>query len=84
MLIEGERDKELLINCEENFKLLTAKYSILETKGYTTEIMLNSTLKSNADLTKQIDKLTKKNNRLKTYSYITSGLTVIFGLILFL
>lgn len=84
MLLEGQRDKELLDLANHKISLMSTKETLLDNKFNVANITLKVEQENNTTLRNENAKLTKRYNTLKGITLATSTLSLILILKLLL
>lgn len=82
MLIEGERDKELLNNANKTNEFLQTKITVLETKQTVTNLFINKIVDQNKALIASNKKANKAVKFYKITTIIGSGIAGILTILL--
>lgn len=84
MLLEGERDAQLLKICDDKVTNLESKITTLEAREKITNIQLKLVNNQAESLIKLNTSLQRKADRRKTFGIVTTALTVVLGTLLVL
>ena len=84
IMLEGERDSSLLVNCEATNKLLVKENVLLKQRITSADTLINSLEKSYYNCYDNVDKALIERDKAKKRLTIAKGLIVILTIIVFL